>query len=284
MFRLRMCGLVLMICCVSSHVSTAERAAKDASREAPLKLLQSVVLPGISGDFDHFAVDLRGRRLFLAGEDHKTVEVLSLTTGKSVRSLTGFGTPHSILYLPEKDELHVTDGGDGTIKILRASDYQAVGTIKLVEGADSIGYDRESSQLFVVTGGKGVPLDHSLLAEVDLAARKSAGEIRFESNHVEAIALEEAGPRLFVIVNVTDKNEVAVVDRQAMRVIARWTVGVAHENSPMALDEPGKRLFVVCRNPAMLVVMNTDTGAVVTSLPAAARADDVVYDRENHRI
>jgi DNA-binding beta-propeller fold protein YncE len=284
MHKLKMCSAVIpVIFCVFSYLSHAQTAeGKESTSPAPLRLTQSVALPGISGDFDHFAVDLNGHRLFLAGEDHKTIEVLSLTTGKSLISLTGFGTPHSILYLPEKDELYVTDGADGTIKILRGSDYQVIGNIKLVEGADSIGYDRESGHFFVVTGGKDVPLDHSFLTKVDLPARKPVGEIRFESNHVEAMALEQAGPRLFI--NVTDKNEVAVVDRKAMKISARWTVGVARENSPIALDESGKRLFVVCRKPAMLVVMNADTGAIIASLPAAARADDVVYDRENHRV
>ena len=40
----------------------------------PLKLAATTPLPGFSGDFDHFAVDLKGNRLFLTAEDHKTVE------------------------------------------------------------------------------------------------------------------------------------------------------------------------------------------------------------------
>jgi DNA-binding beta-propeller fold protein YncE len=259
-----------------ASVRTAEKTSP------PLKLVQTVPLPGITGDFDHFAVDLKGRRLFLAGEDHKTVEVIDIEKGRRLRSLSGFGTPHSILYLPDKDQLYVTDGADGTVKILRGDDYQVVGSIKLVEGADSIGYDRQAGRLFVVTGGKDVPLDYSFLSQVDLSSNRAASDIRFESNHVEAMALEQAGPRLFI--NVTDKNEVAVVDREAMRVKARWKVGIAAEKSPIALDEADKRLIVVCRKPPTLVVMNTDDGSVIASYPAAARADDVVYDRQNHRV
>src|SRR5438034_10948368 len=37
-----------------------------AQPSAPLKLIQSIPLPGLKeGDFDHFAVDLDGHRLFL---------------------------------------------------------------------------------------------------------------------------------------------------------------------------------------------------------------------------
>ena len=283
MRRLSIIFIIVLAFFLSSLNSSAQMGLRTAgTTPPPLTLVQTVPLPGITGDFDHFAVDLKGKRLFLAGEDHKTVEVIDIEKGLRLRSLTGFGTPHSILYLPDKDQLYVTDGADGTLKILRGDDYQVVGSIKLVEGADSIGYDRKAGRLFVVTGGKDVPLDHSFLSQVDLSANKSASEIRFESNHVEAMALEQAGPRLFI--NVTDKNEVAVVDRDAMKVNARWKVGIAAENSPIALDEASKRLIVVCRKPATLVVMNSEDGSVVASYPAAARADDVVYDRRNHRV
>jgi DNA-binding beta-propeller fold protein YncE len=273
-------GLAFILGSLRSPAQTQSTTHEKAS--SPLRLVQTVPLPGISGDFDHFAVDLKGKRLFLAGEDHKTVEVIDIEKGQRLRSLTGFGTPHSILYLPDKEEIYVTDGADGTIKILRGSDYQPVGSIKLVEGADSIGYDQGAGRLFVVTGGKDVPLDHSFLSQVDLSTNHPVSEMRFESNHVEAMALDQAGRRLFI--NITDKNEVAVVDRKLMKVSARWKIGVASENSPIAFDESGKRLIIVCRKPATLVVMNSEDGSVLANYPAAARADDVVYDRLNHRV
>src|SRR2546430_7215923 len=44
-----------------------------AQEKSPLKLVGTTPLPGFSGDFDHFALDLKGKRLFLTAEDHKTV-------------------------------------------------------------------------------------------------------------------------------------------------------------------------------------------------------------------
>jgi len=47
---------------------------------------------------------------------------------------------------------------------------------------------------------------------------------------------------------------------------------------PHALDEADKRLFVGCRLPARLVVLDTDSGQVVAKLPIAGDTDDVYFD------
>src|SRR6266705_3061092 len=83
-----------------------------AQEKLPLKLIATTPMPDFTGDFDHFVVDLKGSRLFLAAEDHKTVEVFDLRTGKSLHSITGFWQPHAILFLPDTNKLIVTDGDD----------------------------------------------------------------------------------------------------------------------------------------------------------------------------
>ena len=78
-------GVVLWL--IASALSTS------AQVKQPLKLVATTPLPGFSGDFDHFALDLKGKRLFLTAEDHKTVDVFDLE-GKHLKSITGFGQPH----------------------------------------------------------------------------------------------------------------------------------------------------------------------------------------------
>src|SRR5437870_12251691 len=73
----------------------------NGQSKAPLKLLHTTPLAGFAGDMDHFAVDLKGHRLFLTAEVHKTVEVFDLNTGENIHSITGFGTPHEILFRPD---------------------------------------------------------------------------------------------------------------------------------------------------------------------------------------
>jgi hypothetical protein len=74
-------------------------AVKIRARAAePLRLLQAIPMPGLKGgDFDHFAVDLTGHRLFLIAEKNPAVEVFDLHTNKLIHTLTGIEESHSML-------------------------------------------------------------------------------------------------------------------------------------------------------------------------------------------
>jgi hypothetical protein len=50
------------------------------------------------------------------------------------------------------------------------------------------------------------------------------------------------------------------------------------------LDEANQRLFVVCRHPAKLVVLDTASGKIVATLAAIGDSDDVFYDSARKRI
>src|SRR5436305_12996328 len=94
------------------------------SQERPfLKLIKTTAMPGFVGDFDHFGLDLKGNRLFLAAEEHKTVEVFDLKTGERIHIIEGFGHPLMMAYLPEQNRLIVTDGGAGAVQLVDCKKY-----------------------------------------------------------------------------------------------------------------------------------------------------------------
>jgi DNA-binding beta-propeller fold protein YncE len=247
-----------------------------------LRLDASIPLPGFSGDFDHFAFDAQGGRIFLAGEDHKTVEVFDVKTNKRLKSIEGFGAPHAIFYLPESDRILVTDGDKGVLRILSGKDYSEIGKVQGLVGADSARLDDVAQTLYIVTGGKDVPLDYSFIVAIDLTKNAKVGELRIDSNHVEGIALDRSSSRLFA--NLTDKHAVLVMDRKAMREIARWPIGSQADNSPITYDEAHRRLLIVCRKPGTLLAMDADSGKVVSSLRGPERSDDMAFDAATSRI
>lgn len=246
-----------------------------------LNLTGATELPDVSGDMDHLAVDTAGQRLFACAEDNGTVRIIDLKTHKVLRTLTGFDTPHSILFLPDQKELYITDGSK-EVKVLDSNTFELKKTIATTPGADSIGVDRQNHRLYAVTGGKDVKMTTSAISDIDTKNAKLIREIPINAAHVEAMALEKNGSRLYV--NVTDKNYLGVMDRSSGKMIAQWHINEARQNAPLAFDEANKRLFVVCRDPGMLVVLNSDTGKTVASLPTGARADEVVFDAVHRRI
>lgn len=270
------------ILCLAALICGGSLLLMAADAQSPMTLGGSVDLPGYTGDFDHFAVDHDRGRLLLAAEDHGTVEVFDLNSGKHLQTITGFETPHSILVRPGAPTILVTDSGKGMSKLLDASTYEVKGTVTLVPGADSIGYDPVENVVYVVTGGKDVDMATSELAAVNPDTGQKKRSITLQDNHVEAMVLEQNGNRLFI--NLTQTNKVAVIDRTTMKLLATWPVPAAEQNAMAALDEKKHRLFIGCRKPGMIVVMNSDTGAIISHVPTPLRSDQLLYDEASNRL
>lgn len=265
------CALIVSPACMQSQTGPS------------LQLIKAVTLPGYTGDFDHFAVDYQRGRILLSAEDHGTLEVFSLASGDHLRTVKdGIETPHSILVRPGVDTIFLTDSGKSMSKILNADTYAEVKTVPLTVGADSSKYDAKTNTLFVVTGGKDVDMKTANLQAVNPDTGKALRSVTFQDDHVEALTLESNGPRIFI--NLTQTNKLAAVDRRTMKVLHLWLVPPAQQNAMVALDEAQHRLYVVCRSPGTVVVMNSDTGAVVSTSPAPLRADDLMYDESAHRL
>jgi hypothetical protein len=85
-------------------------------------------------------------------------------------------------------------------------------------------------------------------------------------------------------VNVPNARQVAVIDREKSEVITTWKTDGALGNFPMAFDEANHRLFIGCRMPSKLVVLNTESGSVVASIDISGDPDDLFYDSKRRRI
>ena len=64
---------------------------------ASIKLRQTYELPAeVKGNFDHFGIDVKGRRLFATPEGYHAVIVFDLKTGKLLHKIDGIGKPISV--------------------------------------------------------------------------------------------------------------------------------------------------------------------------------------------
>lgn len=253
-----------------------------AQEKTPLRLVQTITVPGVQRKWDHFGVDLGGNRLFVASEEDPAVEVFDLKTNEHIHSLTEFKRPHNILALPELNKIFVVDGEASEIKALDYKSYKLINRIALSIDADPIAYDASSKLLYIVNGGREAHTPYCLVSVVDTTSGKKLADMRLDTNRLESMALEKSSSRLFV--NMTGINAIGVVDRERRQVIQTWPVSAGQDNVPMQYDEAAHRLFVVTRKPSRLVVINADTGKEVTRLEVADFVDDLAYDAAHHRI
>jgi len=257
---------ILVACCGCMVAANAEEKA--------LKLKQTFPLSGVEGRIDHFAFDPVGERLFVCALGNNTVEVLDLRKGARIHSITGLGAPQGVGYVPEMNRLFVANDKGGICKIYDGKSFQAVGELRFEDDADNVRYDETSQKIYVGFGSGGI-------AVVNAPDGKQVGSIKL-SAHPEAFQLEKKGSRIFV--NVPNSRHVAVVDRDKGKVVASWKTDLAFANFPMALDEANHRLFVGCRLPSRLVVLNTDSGDVIAKTDISGDCDDLFYDAERQRV
>jgi hypothetical protein len=260
--------------CVTSLFLAVLGCAGCAAEPAALKLTQTIPLPGVKGRFDHFAIDAKGRRLFAAALGNDTLEVIDLVAGKRIQSVAGMSKPTGILYLPESNQIFVANGDDGTLKILDGATLKVTKNLTGFDDADNLRFDPKTRLAYLgyADGALGV---------IDTAAASEVAKVPLPK-HPESFQLEQGGNRIFV--NVPDAKQVAVIDREKRVVIETWPMEKFRANFPMALDQTNQRLFIGCRKPARLVVLDTGIGKAVADMVIAGDIDDLFYDASHRRL
>jgi DNA-binding beta-propeller fold protein YncE len=264
--------LCVMIALLFAACSAAQELPTDES--APLVLVRIIPIPGVMGRLDHMAVDNNGGRVFAAVYGNDSVEVLDTARGTRDKSIhEGFIKPQMVAYLPDLNRIVVSSEGDGSCKILDATTYKLIDTVKFSDDADQLRYDPMAKRVYVGYG-------EGAIGVFDAATNKKLED--FEVGvHPESFQLEEKGPKIFV--NLASISQIAVIDRNT-RKMEKWKLQSAGTNFPMAIDETHRRLFVAARKPARLLVLDMDSGKEIASLPGAIDTDDMSYDQDRKRI
>src|SRR5205823_4533060 len=203
-----------------------------------------------------------------------TVEVVDVKEGRHVKSLPGFREPQGIAVVPDAKVVAVANGQGEGVQMIDAVEYRPTKSIPLGDDSDNVRYDTATKRLFVGFGSGALaaitPSDGKVLGQAKLAG------------HPESFQLERSGARAFV--NVPTADQIAVVDRNALKVMATWPVTGAKSNFPMALDEANHRLFIGCRRPAKVLVYDVSTGTQVASATIVGDTDDLFYDARRKRL
>ncbi len=224
---------------------------------------------GGDGGWDYVTLDAKNHRLYVPRSTHTLV--IDADSGKTMADIPGQKHNHGVALVPEVGRGFISDGS-GSVVIFDLKTNAVLGTIAARPDADGIIYDKASGLVLVVSGDDGVlmtlkpdvdPKTGSMDAPIDLGGKP------------EFLASDDAGK---VYINLEDKDQVAVVDIKARKVLAHWPVAPGGSPVGLSIDTAKRRLFIGCRNPQKLIVMSTDDGKVLADLPIGAGVDATRFD------
>ena len=224
---------------------------------------------GGEGGWDYATVDPQRHRLYIPRSTHTMV--IDAESGKAIADIPGQKHNHGVALAPELGRGFITDGA-GSIVIFDLNTNAVLGTVAAKDDADGIIYDKSTGLVLVACGDAGVLV--TLKANADPKSATIDPTIDL-GGKPEFLAADGAGK---VYVNLEDKDQVAVVDLKARKVLAHWPVAPGGSPVGLSIDTNRHRLFVGCRKPQKMIVMSTEDGKVVADLPIGAGVDATRWD------
>src|SRR5260370_5000912 len=210
--RLLLCILGLVLATVTSI---------RGQEKSPLKLIQKIPLPNVKGRIDHMDVDVKGKRLFVAGLENDTLEVVDLKAGKWARSVPGLKTPQGVAYVPALNKVFVANENDDTLKVFRGDTLDLLDTIRLDRGSNLVNYEPRGKKLYVGYGGASAKKDYGEVGVIDAENDKHIGDIRLGVRPAE-ILMDKSGQTLFVFDSIGGKKH--GVEARKHQVLSPWPV------------------------------------------------------------
>jgi YVTN family beta-propeller protein len=244
---------------------------EQSTQAAPLVLEGKIPLGNVAGRIDHMAVDLARRRLFVAEWGNNTVGVIDLNNKKVAHRIGGLSEPQGA-YVPPTDTVFVANGGDGSVRVFRGSDYVQVARIDLGGDADNVRFDAKTGKVFVGFGSGGI-------AMIDPAKNEATGKVKLPV-HPESFQIESSSGRVFV--NLPNASSIGTLAAD-LNGPQNWKV-VYNGNFAMTLDPDRGRVIVAFRRPTRVVGYDNQTGCAVAEIETCSDVDDLFYDSKFRRV
>ncbi len=234
------------------------------------KIINKIHLEG-DGGWDYLAVDELSNRLFVS---HSTqVQIVDLSTGKMIGSIPGLNGVHGIAIASDINKAFISCGRDSSIVVVDLKTFKFIAKTK-VTGAnpDAILYDPHSHKVFTFNGRS------ANASVIDANTYKNVATIPLDGKP-EFSATDGKGK---IYVNNEDKSMIYMINSNSLVVEQKWSIAPGEEPSGLAFDKANNRLFSV--TDKLMVIVDSQTGKIVTTVPIGENVDGVAFDPEKKRI
>jgi hypothetical protein len=279
------CRLWVM-CCVG--LLAAPFVPAYGQGKATLQLVQTIPLPGVHGRLDHMAIDLEKKRLFVAAVANGTLEVLDLSAGKVINSLTDMKDTQDALFLGGHFNKLYVSSLDGTLRIFQGETFRLVQALKLEPDPNRLLYDPMTDLIYFGYGGQNAGFDAYERVGI-MQAKRGAQSDQFVADmiaptyrpgHLAELAMEDDS-KLLVCDSRADL--IFQFDSRKRELLKSWPAR-GDGAADMSLDRAHHRLFVGTRIPPEMTVYDSLSGKEIASLPGPETMDGVYYDLRLKRV
>ena len=207
-------SLLLTTAVMATSLVYGQPSKSNAAETRTYRVAQTFHVGG-EGRWDYLTVDPEHKLLFVPRTTHTMV--LDARTGKTVADIPGQKRNHGVAIAASAGRGFITDGEDASVTVFDLKTYAVLGKVKAAEDADGVIYDPASGKVLVVCGDAGALIPISPHLDVTTGKADAAVEL---GGKPEFLAADGRG-RAYI--NLVDKDQVAVVDTKAMKVVNKWS-------------------------------------------------------------
>lgn len=237
----------------------------NAQKALNYKIVSKIHLDG-DEKWDYLCSDDRDNRLYASHGN--IVQVIDEAKGAIAGIIGGLDGVHGITIDPALDKGFITSGKDSSVTIFNTKTLQVITKLTVTgKGPDAIMFDSFSRKVFVFNGKS------NNATVIDAETNKILTTIKLDGKPESSVS--DGKGRVFV--NLEDKSSIAVINPMNYKVEHIWSISPGEEPTGLAIDDETHRLFSVCKNK-LLMVVDTESGKLVTSVPVGERSDGVAFD------
>ncbi|HKV62508.1 MAG TPA: hypothetical protein VJO16_11380 [Candidatus Acidoferrum sp.] len=219
-----------------------------------------------AGGWDYVSVDEAARRVYIA---HATqVDVLDADTSELVGTIPNTPGVHGVAIASEFGRGFISVGKSDSVIIFDLKTLKPLGEVKVGKKPDAIIYDPATKHVYAMNG------DGDNTTVINGADGKVAGTIDLGGGPEFAVADGKGS----VYINLEEKAETVHIDANALKVLHHWPLAPGGTATALAFDPQTRRLFAGCRDGQLMVVLDADSGKVITTAPIGERVDAAAFD------
>jgi len=235
------------------------------SQEGQYKVVR-IVKAGGEGGFDYVYADAVNRNLYIPRSGNPgEITIFNLDT-LNPKGIIPNISAHGVAVSPKASHAFASSK---PVAMWDAKTLTFIKTIDVSGSPDGILYESYSDTVYV--------LSHKAPNVTVLNASDGSIAGTIDIGGAPEQAVSDGQGKVFV--DIENHDAVAVIDAHTMKMIDTYSLrGQGRTCAGLAMDIANKILFVACREPPVMVVMNAQDGAIIATLPVGRGTDGAIFN------